>query len=261
MNATVTALAAGPTLAQAADAFLSRRDLDPDTLRSYAQTLRRLSGELGEETPLSGLTADQVALVVDHAWAQAAARTANRHRAALRSFTGWAAGRGWLTADLAALVDRRPQTQDRTKAIDRRTIEALWDRRDIGLPEKTLWRLLYESAARAGSVLSLDVEILELDNKRGRTTAKGGVIRWIQWQSGTARLLLRLLDGAADRPAIPHRPPPQPRPHTRGPPTSAPTPAGPGCPTNAPSTCSNRPPSATTPPAAGTPSTSSATPG
>ena len=56
------------------------------------------------------------------------------------------------------------------------------------LREKTLWRLLYESAARADSVLSLDIEDLDRPAKRGKITAKGGVVRWIQWQSGAARL-------------------------------------------------------------------------
>jgi integrase len=200
VSAAVVTLAPGPTLGVAAEAFLARRDLDADTLRSYGQTLRRLRRDLGDHTALQEVTAELVAAVVDQAWAHAAARTVNRHRAALRSFTTWAAGRGWLTIDLAALVERRPQIQDRTRAIDRPTIAALWDRRDIGLREKTLWRLLYESAARSGSVLALDIDDLDLDNKRGRTTAKGGVIRWVQWQSGTARLLPRLIAGRPSGP-------------------------------------------------------------
>ena len=32
--------------------------------------------------------------------------------------------------------------------------------------EKALWRLLYETAARAGEILSLNVESLELESKR-----------------------------------------------------------------------------------------------
>jgi integrase len=90
----------------------------------------------------------------------------------------------------------------------------MWDRRDLGLREKTLWRLLYESAARTGSVLALDIADLDLDNKRARTTTKGGVIRWVQWQSGTARLLPRLTGGRrtgplflADRRPAPARTP------------------------------------------------------
>lgn len=59
--------------------------------------------------------------------------------------------------------------------IDRHRIEALWARRDLGLREKTLWRLLYDSAARIG-------EDLDLDAKRGRAIRKGGDIHWILWE-------------------------------------------------------------------------------
>lgn len=57
------------------------------------------------------------------------------------------------------------------------------------------WRLTYESAARAEEILTLDVPDLELVNKRGRTTAKGGDTEWIHWQTGSALLLPRLLAG------------------------------------------------------------------
>lgn len=183
MTGKVVPLAAGPTLAEAAEAFLSRRDLDADTIRSYSQTMTVLRRQLGDELPVAALTAEQVAHVIATTWADAAARTWNRHRSAVRSFSAWAAGtgRGWVTADLSAPIDRRSETRDRTRTIDRRKIETLWDRRDIATREKTLWRLLYESAARADSVLSLNIEDLDLDNKRGKITAKGVIVRWVQW--------------------------------------------------------------------------------
>ncbi|MFI1049633.1 site-specific integrase [Streptomyces griseoruber] len=53
--------------------------------------------------------------------------------------------------------------------------------------------MLYESAARADEVLCLNVEDLYPQDKRGKITAKGGATGWIHWQSGTARLLSRLI--------------------------------------------------------------------
>ncbi len=41
MTAAVLPLAPGPPLGQVADAFLGRPGLDPDTRRSYAQTMTR----------------------------------------------------------------------------------------------------------------------------------------------------------------------------------------------------------------------------
>ncbi|MFJ9924330.1 hypothetical protein ACIRSF_34160 [Streptomyces rubiginosohelvolus] len=67
-------------------------------------------------------------------------------------------------------------------------ISALW-RLDVALREKTQWKMLYESAARADEVLCLNVEDLFPHDKRGRITAKGGATEWIPWQSGTAQLL------------------------------------------------------------------------
>lgn len=204
------------TLGRAAGEFLARRDLDGDTIRSYRQTLTRLRRQLGDDAALTQLTAEQTADVFEAAWGGAAARTWNRHRSALRSFTTWASAptRGYLNTDLAALIDRRPEITDRTRAIDRHAVEALWERKDVALREETLWRMLYESAARADSVLALDIEDLDQTNKRGKVTAKGGSIIWIHWQSGTARLLPRLIAGRtrgplflADRRPAPARTP------------------------------------------------------
>ena len=66
--------------------------------------------------------------------------------------------------------------------MSRSRIDRLCRRRDVPLREKTLWRLLYESASRASAVLALNVE--DLPNKQARITAKGGDVMWITW--GTA---------------------------------------------------------------------------
>jgi integrase len=59
--------------------------------------------------------------------------------------------------------------------------------------EKTLWRMLYETAARAGEILALNVEELDLDGRRARVQSKGGATEWVYWGRGTAHLLPRLL--------------------------------------------------------------------
>ncbi|MFE9068807.1 tyrosine-type recombinase/integrase [Streptomyces violaceusniger] len=63
----------------------------------------------------------------------------------------------------------------------------------MALREKTQWKMVYESAARADEVLCLNVEDLYPADKRGRITAKGGATEWIHWQSGTAQFLPRLV--------------------------------------------------------------------
>jgi integrase/recombinase XerD len=61
--------------------------------------------------------------------------------------------------------------------------------------ERTLWRLLYETAGRANELLALDVEDLNLANRRARVHSKGGAVEWVFWQTGSAQLLPRLLAG------------------------------------------------------------------
>ncbi|WP_301328521.1 site-specific integrase [Goodfellowiella coeruleoviolacea] len=188
---TTAAAAHGSTLGQAAQDFLARDGLDPATARSYRQTLRRLCLALGEQTPLAALTADQVARVFATAWGTAAATTWNRHRSAVRSFTAWAE----LDVDLAAGLDRRAETRPRAHPIDPAVLDQLFSRVDLPVRERTLWRLLHESAAGVTAVLSLNVEHLDLADRRART---GNT--WVTWRSGTAHLLPELLAGRSRGP-------------------------------------------------------------
>jgi hypothetical protein len=55
--------------------------------------------------------------------------------------------------------------------------------------------MLYESASRAGAVLALNVEDLDLSNKQARVTVKGGDTMWITWGTDTVHLLPRLIAG------------------------------------------------------------------
>ncbi len=87
------------------------------------------------------------------------------------------------------------EKHDHTRSIALASLERLWERRDIELRERTLWRLLYETAARADEVLRLDVEDLDIPAKRARTRSKGGDIDWLFFGSGSARLLPRLIAG------------------------------------------------------------------
>ncbi|MFB9836086.1 tyrosine-type recombinase/integrase [Actinoallomurus acaciae] len=107
---------------------------------------------------------------------------------------------GWVGVDLAALLEYRPSARGRSRAIDRRTITVLLKDRNVPLREKTL--------------LALGIEDLELENERGRITVKGNVVPWVHRQSGTARLLPRLISGRTAGPLfLADR---RPAPHARG---------------------------------------------
>lgn len=114
-----------------------------------------------------------------------------RHLATLRSAIGWWRGRGWLHSDPTDGWARPKVVVDTTRALTRAQVDALW-RRDVPPREKTLWRMLYETAARATEILNVDIEDLDLPNKRARVVGKGGATGWVHWQTGTAHLLPRL---------------------------------------------------------------------
>ena len=200
MPGPVVALPTARLLGEAAAAFLAQPDLAASTHRSYHQTLGRLERDIGADRPLATLTSDQLTAAVTGAWAGRAPATWNRHLATVRSFLLFCRRRRWLVDDLTVDLERRSEPADRTKAIPLAKLEWLWRRDDIGVREKALWRLLYETAARASEALSINVEDLELDNKRVRVRSKGGNTDWLHFQTGSARLLPRLIAGRARGP-------------------------------------------------------------
>jgi hypothetical protein len=91
--------------------------------------------------------------------------------------------------------------------------------------EKTLWRALYETAARAGELLGLDVTNLDLPNRRARVRSKGGATEWVFWQIGTAHCPGCWPAAAAGRCSSPSAGPPARSPRSTSTP-GAPPPAG-----------------------------------
>lgn len=135
-------------------------------------------------------------------WGSAAPSTVNARLDALRSAAKWWHDQGWLAGNPLRRIRRRPRTPDRARALDQVLIEELLTRRHLPLRERTLWRLLYETAARTEEVLALDVEELDLRNRRAKVRRKGGAADVIVWRTGTARLLPRLLEGRCSGPVF-----------------------------------------------------------
>ena len=231
--------AGSPPLPAASAAYLATLSgpEQRNTQRAYRSTLRALAAEfsppgtrfevaeLDDEDNVQRLTAWFTAR-----WSGRAAATFNRHLDALRSATAFWVGQGWLTADPTRRLHRRGRAPDRTRAIAAADTEAMLGM-DVPIREKTLWTMLYETAAHSSEVLALDVEDLDRRNRRSKVTRKGSAVDIIVWQTGTARLLPRLLDGRTrGRCSSPAGAPASPWP----PPTSTPPPGGHACPTGAP---------------------------
>ena len=186
-------------LSAAVDAFLSQPGLSEQTRRSYRLTLAALTAAL--EAAGAEPSGEAIAAAARLRWGRVAPATWNRHAATVRSFLRYAA-RHRLLPELGVELDRQREPADRTRALPRAALERLWARRDIALVDKTLWRLLYETAARAGEALSLNVEDLDLANRRAVIRGKNGELDYLHWQTGTGHLLSRLTAGRTSGPVF-----------------------------------------------------------
>ncbi|MEU9004759.1 hypothetical protein [Streptomyces sp. NPDC048551] len=88
-------------------------------------------------------------------------------------------------------------------------IDRLVARREVHLREKTLWRMLYETASRAEEILGVNIEDLDFAGRLCPVKAKGAkstsrrrgqvredfVLEAVHRDAGTARLLPRTGEG------------------------------------------------------------------
>jgi integrase len=154
----VTALhdRSGVTVRLAVDRFLSSpRCANPNTRRAYASVLDRLADDLGPDRPLATVAGEELTDTLERLWGTSKPATWNRNRAVVASFIAWCARNGYAAPALPPAAERRAELADETKALTRSQIERLLTRRDVPLRERTLWRLLYETAARASELLCL----------------------------------------------------------------------------------------------------------
>jgi len=161
---------------------------------------------LGSDTPVDQLndpaTAARVCSWFNKRWGSKAPSTYNRNLDAIRSAGAYWMDQGWLATDPTRILRRRTRPPDRTKALSRAEIEDLLSDDRLPLRERALYRVLYETAARTNEVLSLDVQDLDLRNRRAKVRRKGGAVDMIVWRTGTARLLPRLLNGRKTGPVF-----------------------------------------------------------
>jgi integrase len=192
------------TFGAAAEAYLAtlRGAEQASTRRVYGRILARAAAEVGSDTPLGEISAERFAEWFGGQWGKRAPSTWNVSLDAVRSAAAYWQRQGWIAADPSRMLVRRKPRPDRARALSRAEVEQLLTHEDIGLRERTLWRMLYETAARSAEVLALDVEDLDLANRRAKVRRKGGAIDVIVWQSGTVRLLPRLLKGRKSGPVF-----------------------------------------------------------
>jgi site-specific recombinase XerD len=193
-------------LAEAVARFLDRYRDQKHTATTYAETLTHLRTVAGDASAVGALTPEVFAAAMTR-WDGSAPATWNRHLAALRSFAGYALRQEWLTVDPARLLERRKDTARGDKAIPAARLEGLLTDERNALRERVLWRMLYETAARAEEVLTLDVADLDLQFRRARTVSKGGDAEYLHWGHRDRAAAAPAAEGPQQRPGIPGRSP------------------------------------------------------
>ena len=184
----------------------------------------------GASRPLAEVSGEELAGLLEQLWGQRAPATWNRNRGAVTAWLSWCAANRLPAPVLPASAGRRREHLNATRAVPRPAIDRALSRRDVPLREKTLWRMLYETAARASEVLALNID----DPRPGRPPRPDPL------QGRRHRMDLLGLGHRA--PAAP----PHPRPPGRAgvpvrapqPGTCARSPDGPGSAMTAPGSCS-----------------------
>lgn len=200
----LTTAAAPTTPAAAVDAYLATlaHAESTGTHRVYGGILRRFAGHFTAVPDVASIAPDTLAAWFTAQWAERSPSRWNTALDALRSAAAYWQAQGWITTDPSRTLRRRKVAEDRSRSLSRAEVERLLTREDIALRERTLWRILYETAARSAEILRLDVEDLDTPNRRARVRRKGGAVDMVVWQTGTARLLPRLLKGRTSGPVF-----------------------------------------------------------
>ena len=187
-------------LADAAREFLGTIAV-PNTRRGYAVALNRLCKDFGADSGTAGLDPDRVGGWFTFVWGKASPQTFNVRLAALRAAFDYWREQGWLAGDPLVRLVGRSVPRDDSRALTRAQLTTVLGL-EVALRERVLWQMLYETAARAEEVLMLDVPHLDTANRRAVVTRKGGAKDVVVWQTGTARLLPRMLVGRRTGPVF-----------------------------------------------------------
>ena len=194
--------ASGVRLADAVQVYLGTIGVE-NTRATYAAALDRLVADFGADTNVALLDRepDRVSGWFTFVWGGRSAKTFNIRLTALGSACAYWRQQGWLAGDPLVRLRARPAPPDTSRALSRQRVADILGS-DAPLRERVLWHMLYESSARAEEVLLLDVPDLDTANRCAVVTRKGGARDLIAWQTGTARLLPRLLSGRKTGPVF-----------------------------------------------------------
>ena len=137
----------------------------------------------------------------------------------MAAWLSWCAANRLAAPVLPASAERRREHLNATRAVPRPAIERALSRRDLPLREKTLWRMLYETAARASEVLALTIEDPGLDARRAPHQLRHSAATHLGEQGIPLQLIMAKTRHRSPRTAMRYVPQ-SPKPSLRSPPCS-----------------------------------------
>lgn len=194
------------TMRRAIDDFLDRLahtgSGSMPSRRAYHGVLASLAHENDPDAPLTEVFTREVVERFVSGRVHLAPATQNRDRSVLRSFAAWCLRNDLITNDPTDRIEHRYNPTSDIRAIPYRQLEQLLEDKRHPVRERTLWAMLYSTAARAQEILSLDVTDIDPDPRQHRAVirAKGGKLREVFWDTRTARLLPYVIEGRAEGP-------------------------------------------------------------
>lgn len=154
----------------------SGRITSPETVRSYTSALPTAFAGISHLGELADGGRERLHTNIRTAWGGKAPATFNAKRAAVGSALAYFHEQDWIGDPAAVLagLDREHQPKPTDNRVrTREQIDRLITDKRQSMEDRTLWSMLYSTAARAEEVLRLDVEDLDRANRRARTTRKG----------------------------------------------------------------------------------------
>ena len=189
------------TLASLAVQFLERQGLSQKTIRSYESTLMPLLKQHGR-SPIDSITRQELEQYLN-SLTHLSYTTHNRHQAILQSLLNFAVEQSYLNANpLPKLKQRKPDLQKGEHGTDEviryltpQQLSTLYRllRENCYIPEiyrlQTIVTLLHRTGARISEVLALDLEQVNLEERKFKVVGKGNKQRWCFYSEEIAKNL------------------------------------------------------------------------
>lgn len=189
------------SLAMVATEFLDRPGLAASTVRSYEFTLMPLLKQYGR-WPIKLLdrqTLEEYLNSLTHL----SFKTHHRHQAILQALLNFAVEQGYLRSNpLTHMKRRKPDPEkaehDSDQIIRYLTPDQLQLQYQLvskDVRTSALVRLLHRTGARISELLSLDLEVLDLEQRKFQVIGKGNRQRWCFYSEDAAEVLQKYLAG------------------------------------------------------------------